>query len=167
MKQPFYQIMTGLALAGLLGACSPPPAGKVATLPQIKAAIRHSDAPLTLVHVWATWCDPCREEFPELLRMYEAARRRGLELILVSADDPAELDAVDLFLQEQQSPVGSLVATELSQDFIELFSSDWAGALPASFFFDADGQLAEEWQGKRTFEEYMETIDRLLNKGKE
>ena len=83
--------------------------------------------------------------------------------VRVSADDPDDMEAVEEFLQEQQSPVGSLITTELNQDFIQLFSPDWAGALPASFFFDRDGNLVAQWQGKRSYDEYLNTIVRLLN----
>ncbi len=151
-------------LTACLAACSPPPTGTPATPQQIEESIRSATAPLTLVHVWATWCDPCRKEFPELLEAYRETRKSGLQLLLVSADNPnTDLDKVNQFLQEQQSPVGSLVSTELNQEFIEMFSTNWTGALPASFFFDANGTLVAEWQGKRSAQEYIDTITPLLS----
>jgi thiol-disulfide isomerase/thioredoxin len=167
MKKRMYQMLLICAVTTTLTACSPPPEGEVATLPQIREVIKAADAPLTLVHVWATWCDPCREEFPELLEAYAEARDRGFELVLVSGDDPNDTETVTAFLQEHQSPVNSLISTQLNQEFIELFSTNWAGALPASFFYNADGTLVEEWQGKRSLEHYMQTIDTLLKQGKE
>ena len=38
--------------------------------------IREIDANVKVVNVWATWCQPCREEFPDLLRAYEKTRDR-------------------------------------------------------------------------------------------
>ncbi len=46
-------------------------------------------------------------------------------MILVSADDPDELEAVEQFLVKQNCPVGSLVSTELTQNFIETLSPGW------------------------------------------
>ena len=151
MKHRLAQSLIAAILAGMMASCGSAPlsTGVVATPSEIQETIRNSDAPLTLVHVWATWCDPCREEFPELLKACRLARERGLTLQLVSADDPQDLEAVTIFLQKHQSPVDSLVSTELSKEFIELFSSNWSGALPASFFFDANGNLVAEWAGKR------------------
>jgi thiol-disulfide isomerase/thioredoxin len=155
-----------IAISLMITSCNPVPVPTVvatlSTPQETKQAIHDSKAPLTLVHVWATWCQPCREEFPELMHVYRDYHKRGLELKLVSADDPDDLATVESFLHEQGSPVGSLVSTELSQSFVELFSSAWSGALPASFFFDDQGRLVEEFYGKRSYEEFAATIERLL-----
>jgi thiol-disulfide isomerase/thioredoxin len=154
----------GLLLAAvlLLVACDAPmPVATHATPAAIKKQIEASKAPLVLVHVWATWCDPCREEFPEIVKVMK--RFQPLETILISADAPSETATVEAFLAEHGSPAGSLVSTELNQAFIESLSPQWAGSLPATFFFQA-GKLVREWEGKRTFKEYEETIESLLKK---
>lgn len=164
IKQRLAQILITPAFAGIIAGCNPAPApiGMIATPMEIKASISNSVAPLTLVHVWATWCDPCRDEFPELMEAYRDTHERGLSLQLVSADDPADMETVNQFLRKQRSPVDSLVSTELSEDFIELFSTNWSGSLPASFFFDENGKLVDEWSGKRSYDEYIQTIEQLL-----
>jgi thiol-disulfide isomerase/thioredoxin len=163
MKNSLVLLFIPVILA-VLTACSASTSstGVVATPKEIRAAISRPATPLTLVHVWATWCAPCREEFPELLKAYRNTRESGLALLLVSADDPDELDAVTAFLREHQSPENSLISTELSGEFVELFSTNWSGALPASFFYDETGKLVAEWAGKRSYDEYKETIEQLL-----
>ncbi|WP_372845265.1 TlpA family protein disulfide reductase [Pontiella sp.] len=153
----------GSALAALLlSGCGPSkPAAQPATPSEIGRRIAQSTAPLTLVHVWATWCDPCRAEFPELVKIME--HYQSMDVVLVSADAPADKEAVEAFLAEHGSPQGSLITTELTQAFIESLSPKWGGALPASFFFQ-DGKIVREWEGKRTHDEYAETIETLLNK---
>jgi thiol-disulfide isomerase/thioredoxin len=162
MKYSPVQVL-GILLVAALVSCAPePPAVSIATPGEIKARIEASTAPLVLVHVWATWCVPCIEEFPELMKVHTQFEGRGLELILVSGDDPDELEPVEKFLLKQNCPVGSLVSTDLSQVFIETLSPNWAGALPASFFY-ADGKLLHEWEGKRTYQEYAEQLETMLN----
>jgi thiol-disulfide isomerase/thioredoxin len=162
-----FATLLGLLLATASVSCTPvPPKTTRATPDAIKATIETSTAPLVLAHVWATWCDPCRDEFPELLKAFQFFENQGLELLLISADDPAEMEAVQKFLTEQGSPVGSLISTELSQEFIENLSPKWAGSLPSSFFY-SKGTLLEEWEGKRTYEQYMTAIETLLNQTKE
>ncbi len=155
-----FMVFTAVAL---LSACTPRPIATAATPEDIRQQIMQSDAPLTLVHAWATWCTPCRDEFPELLKVYHDFHPTGLHLILVSADDPDQLEKVENFLFEQQSPVGSLISTELNEDFINTLSPNWSGVLPSSFFFDANGALLFEWEGPRSYEQYSATIKTLLN----
>jgi thiol-disulfide isomerase/thioredoxin len=157
----FIKTAVQLFAAALLGSCGDRPSATPATPETIRQEIESSTAPVTLVHVWATWCQPCLEEFPELLDAYERFRKKGIELILVSADDPSERASVEAFLLKQDSPLGTLISTELSEKFIETLSPTWAGSLPASFFY-ADGRLLAEWEGKRTREQYAETFERLL-----
>lgn len=42
--------------------------------------------PLTLINVWATWCTPCREEFPQLEKLYRTYHPSGMRLVAVSVD---------------------------------------------------------------------------------
>ena len=158
---PLFKVAAALMATLALASCAPPkPIATTATPAEIQRAIADSaDAPLAMVHVWATWCDPCREEFPEVVKVVK--RFPALDVILVSADDPTETAAVEAFLSEHESPAGSLISTELNEAFITALSPNWAGALPATFFF-MNGKLVSEWEGKRTFDEYERTIETLL-----
>src|SRR6476660_1704531 len=61
--------------------------GDGAELPAIVAAVKAPGAQAVLVNVWATWCEPCREEMPDLVRFYRDHRADGLRLVRISADD--------------------------------------------------------------------------------
>jgi thiol-disulfide isomerase/thioredoxin len=51
-----------------------------------------------LVNFWATWCVPCREEFPDLVKLEKAYRARGLSVVGVSTDLAKDLPSVEKFL---------------------------------------------------------------------
>lgn len=149
-----------LLTALLLMSCDPlTPIATIATPAEIKETLKASQGKLTLVHVWATWCDPCRDEFPELVQIMNEFSE--VDYLLVSADDPEEPELVEAFLQEYNSPADSLISTALNTEFIEALSPDWDGALPATFFYQ-DGKIVREWEGKRTHGVYAETIETLL-----
>lgn len=61
---------------------------------------------LTLVHFWATWCEPCKDELAEVAAFYRgpyrALARRGLALVTVSVD-PRRRD-LERFLEEHPLP---------------------------------------------------------------
>jgi peroxiredoxin len=44
---------------------------------------------VTLVNIWATWCEPCKEEIPALQKLYETMGPRGLKIAAVSIDEAA------------------------------------------------------------------------------
>jgi thiol-disulfide isomerase/thioredoxin len=128
-------------------------------LATILAEARASRAPAVLVNVWATWCDPCREELPDLLRVYRAHRAAGLRLVLISADDPdasAQVAAV-LSAATARAGVGHALdgTSYLKQDddmkLIDGLDPRWSGALPATFLFDAGGRRVRSWLAPVTF----------------
>src|SRR5918912_2067253 len=54
-----------------------------------------------LVNFWATWCEPCRAEFPDLIKIDDEYRSRGLDFIAISIDDVSEINTtVPKFLKE-------------------------------------------------------------------
>ena len=48
--------------------------------------------PVTLVNIWATWCGPCKAEFPELQALHTAYADRGLRVLAISIDSDGDAD---------------------------------------------------------------------------
>ncbi|MFN2564132.1 MAG: TlpA family protein disulfide reductase [Gemmatimonadaceae bacterium] len=89
-----------------------------------------------LLNVWATWCHPCRDEIPELQRIYERYRGRGLELVGVSVDAAGEDDAIRAFMRRygMTYPVWRDPAENVSAAFLVV-------GVPATFLIDRSGVL--------------------------
>lgn len=54
---------------------------------------------VTLVNIWATWCDPCKEEIPAMDSLYRALGSKGFHIAAVSVDEGSD-DVVKKFAQE-------------------------------------------------------------------
>ena len=53
-----------------------------------------------LLNVWATWCDPCREEMPSLEQLYREYQERGLRVVAISIDDDGQAELIREFVRE-------------------------------------------------------------------
>ena len=124
------------------------------------------DRPL-LVNFWATWCDPCREEFPDLVRIDADYRPKGLDFVAISLDDLADIKtSVPKFLREQRAamPVFLLDVPDPGT-IIQLVDPTWQGDLPATFLYDRSGNVAYKQRGPIKPAELRAAIDKLLGSG--
>lgn len=118
-----------------------------------------------LVNFWATWCVPCREEFPDLVKIraqYDAAR---LDFVLVSLDDPSDINkAVPEFLSEQRATTLTSYLLHASDDgvAINLVDPDWSGELPATFLYDRAGNIVFKHKGRVHAAQLRDALDEAL-----
>ncbi len=118
-----------------------------------------------LVNFWATWCDPCRDEFPDLVGIDRDYRARGLEFITVSLDEPAEINTtVLLFLREMRAgmPAYLLNTNNEPETAISAVDPTWQGELPATFLFDARGQIVFKHTGRINTDEVRVAIEKQI-----
>lgn len=139
--------MLGLMALLLVAAPAPQPA----TGPEVLEAVRTAQKPVVVVNVWATWCIPCREEFPDLLKLRRAYRDRGVEVLFVSGDFAGERDQAAAFLTEQGVDFPTYIKSGDDMAFIDTLDPKWSGALPATFVFDRRGRLRHALLGKSTY----------------
>ncbi|HYC49839.1 MAG TPA: TlpA disulfide reductase family protein [Gemmatimonadaceae bacterium] len=140
----------GIAGIALLFACAAPPDGDSSSVEIGKQAPAYSAQSLAgdsvslaaargkvvLLNVWATWCHPCRDEIPELQRLHEQYRARGLELIGVSVDAAGNDESIRAFAQEFRMtyPIWRDPDDHISTRFLIY-------GVPATFLVDRDGVL--------------------------
>jgi thiol-disulfide isomerase/thioredoxin len=158
MKKSKGIVAAGIALA-LLGASKR--TLEPADAPRILAAVRAPGAQVVLVNVWATWCAPCREEFPDLLRLRKAYLDRGLRMVLVSAD--FESQEAQRFLAEQGVDFPSYIKDGDDMKFIDGLDKKWSGAMPSTFVYDSSGKLVDFREGKASYETLEKAVRDVLD----
>ncbi len=124
-----------------------PPAVSVAPLKDAKgASFKLADffGKVMVVNLWATWCGPCRQEIPELVKLHKDFHSRGVEMIGLSTENPdASAEKVRKFIQDFQidyrigwAPVE--VAAPLMQGY---------DAIPQIFVISRDGRILKRFVG--------------------
>ena len=87
-----------------------------------------------LVNFWATWCDPCREEFPDLVKIDQQYRPQGLDFTAISLDDVEDIKtSVPKFLLEMGVKSRTyLLDVDDPEIAMSKVDPQWSGALPAT-----------------------------------
>jgi len=134
-----------------------------ASATELLEIIGESDAEVVLVNIWATWCMPCREEFPGIVRLYRAYQARGLEVVFVSGDLEADISQVQEFLAEQGVDFPSYLKVGKDMEFIDTFYPEWSGLLPATFIYDAHRAVQHFWEGEASYEVFESRVLEVLN----
>ena len=109
----------------------------------LDGAVEHigGEQPVTLLNLWATWCAPCRKEFPDLEALHRELKDDGLRIIAVDVDaEPAETlrnVAADLDLT-------LTIARDTAGTIQQAYP---AVGVPTSFLLSPDGRLVKMWSG--------------------
>jgi peroxiredoxin len=77
------------------------------------ALARNNTPKLRLINVWATWCAPCVEEFPNIVALSHRFANRDFEVITISVDDPKDEARAQQFLEKQHATVPNRVQRSL------------------------------------------------------
>ena len=124
------------AATGIPAVGAPAPSFAVATLGGDSARVGGAARqPVTLVNVWATWCAPCKAEFPELQALHTAYAPKGLRVVAISIDTDGDADvAASAKSMGATFAIGRDPADEVRGRFA-------AVGIPESWLIGADGRL--------------------------
>jgi thiol-disulfide isomerase/thioredoxin len=129
---------------------------------EIVERLRTTQAKFTLLNFWASWCGPCRREFPMLLGLAENMRAQGVEVLFVSLDEPESFPVAIDFATRNGLALPIIVAKRPIGALKAAVHPGWPGMLPATFLFDATGKLQHFWGGPVYEHELLPIIEQAL-----
>jgi thiol-disulfide isomerase/thioredoxin len=142
------------ALAGCNSSDGPPsasfvPGGK----DQFEKAVQRADKPV-VVNKWASWCGPCRLEFPFFR---DQAKKRKGQVVFIGVNSTDNRGDAEKFLKEEPVPYKHFEDPKL--EIAAVFNA--VQAFPSTAFYDSKGDLAFVHQGGYPNEEELaKDIDR-------
>lgn len=107
-----------------------------------------------LLDFWASWCIPCRDDFPILKTIYTRYRDKGFEIISISRDD----DLLEYYKTIQKDGIGIWIHTLFNR---QLMDSYYVPILPMKYLIDKTGKIIAIWRGGG--EEHLTQLDKILN----
>ena len=119
-----------------------------------------------LVNFWATFCDPCRDEFPDLVKIDKDYRPHSLEFVTVSLDDMSDLKTgVPQFLGSMKATMPAyLLNVSDPEPVIDFVDPRWQGSLPATFLYNEQGEIVFKHIGRVNAAELREAIEKVVKK---
>lgn len=130
----------------------------------LQGLIKRDSSRLLLVNFWATWCDPCRDEFPDIVKIDTDFRSKGLDTITISLDDVAEINTeVPKFLRAMKNTMPAyLLNARDPEPAIKFIDANWSGGLPATFLYNQKGEVVFKHFGRVEPKELRAAIEQLV-----
>lgn len=97
-----------------------------------------------VLNFWATWCEPCREEMPELSTLHEEGKSKNIVVLGLAIDDA---EAINDFVKETKVSYPLLVADMQGMELAHSLGND-KGVLPYTVIINNDGSLAKTYFGR-------------------
>lgn len=127
----------------------------------LKIRLGKSKTRLTIVNLWATWCEPCRDEMPDLLRV--SSKYPDVDLILITGDSDTDLKDAANFVAKIGVPFPTFRLTESPDHFMKMFLPNWTAVVPTTILFDKAGHKVSSWVGRikiTELEQHLKTLSR-------
>lgn len=106
---------------------------------------------------WATWCPPCKAEIPGFVELQKEYGGKGLQVVGVSVDDPAE--KLPPFAAEFKMNYPVLVGLG-RDDLQDAYGPMWG--IPTTFVISRDGKICKKHSGLVGKDRYEKDIKALL-----
>lgn len=120
---------------------------------------------VVLVNFWATWCEPCKIEIPELIQLQAKYEPKGFTILGVAMDDEGK-SVVAPFVQTKRYEISG---QQLPMNYPILIGSEeiankFGGLLgyPTTVLFDKNGKEIKRTTGAIAYEEYAKIIEENL-----
>ena len=119
------------------------------------------------LNFWATWCGPCRDEMPEIQKLYEeyAAQGDSAEVAIIGVAGPGmggegSKEEITAFMEEN-----GYTYPVLMDETGEMFSYYGISAFPTTFMIDREGNVYGYVSGQLTEDIMRSIIDQTLEGG--
>ncbi len=135
----FAALLLGLAACGEPAGSRQAPEFDLPNLAGKTVSLTSFRGKPVLVNFWATWCDTCRVEMPDLEALFRRSGGR-FSVIGLSMDENADM-AVPPFVKKHRLTFPMLIADRKASTAYAV------RGLPAAFLIDAEGRIARRWVG--------------------
>lgn len=131
---------------------------------KLQEIIKNRNGKVLLLNIWATWCGPCRDEFPELVRLENEYKGRTLDIVGISVDEKKDVDSkVIPFLKQQKANFRTFInGFDKDEDLIDFVDKSWQGDIPVTVIYDKNGSRKSFLVGSQDFKTFKKEVESAL-----
>ena len=130
----------------------------------IKSEEFYKEKALTLVNVWGTFCGPCKEEMPDLAKLYEDYKDK-VNFLGVVVDTNVSMDTnveeAQQIIKDSGVNYKNIMPNPTTEDTLVNIT-----AMPTTFFVNSEGKVLGGFVGKADKDSLKATIDKILEENK-
>jgi thiol-disulfide isomerase/thioredoxin len=118
-----------------------------------------------VVNFWATWCEPCRDEYPMIVELAKEFKSQGVNVIGVDMDDESDMNLVRRFIARTQPQFPNYrqkPGIDLDA-FYDGVNPEWKGTMPQTIFYGRQGQVLGFFLGTRSQPEFEQAFRATLD----
>ena len=133
-----------------------------ASADELRAELLEPKATLRLLHVWASFCGPCRAELPQLARELRKTEGKPLDIVFLALDAPkTERAALRALRSAGKLPGRALCASPADAGpTMKELDPDWDGTIPSTYLLDPQGKIVFAQRGVTKLAELTSAIER-------
>jgi thiol-disulfide isomerase/thioredoxin len=114
---------------------------------------------VVMLDFWATWCPPCQEEMPSLVKLAKEYEGKGLVFVAASRDEMPDAPLfVEEFVISRMPDLGPYVV--YAPD--EMAAAFQVTALPTLYFLDREGRVVDAQRGALSEDALRRRVERAL-----
>ncbi len=117
---------------------------KVVKFDGLEKAISAAKGKVVVIDFWATFCAPCKKEFPNLVQLHQKYGPKKIVCISVTVDDAEDKDKALRFLNQQKATFQNFLLDEPAEEYQKRYKF---GAVPCVKVYDAEGKLVQNFTG--------------------
>jgi thiol-disulfide isomerase/thioredoxin len=122
-----------------------------------------ANSELIVINLWATFCKPCVEEIPDLIRVSEKYKGK-LSMVFVSLDTEKDYPRkLNRFIKKHHFKFNAVWLDETNADyFCPSFDSSWSGSIPATLFISKKTNSRLFIESEMSADEFEQHIQSFL-----
>lgn len=130
----------------------------------VKSEDFYKEKPLTLVNVWGTFCGPCKEEMPDLAKLYDEYKDK-VNFLGVVVDTNASMDTnvqeAQQIIKDSGVNYKNIMPNPTTEDTLVNIT-----AMPTTFFVNSEGKVLGGFVGQADKDSLAATLDKLIEENK-